>query len=222
MEADGSWWGPWSSKPAWGVKSVPGVFDSHTLPPRPLRVFTAGAISGAGRTSGLQPDLGTEHFMRGRTITMLTLLVALGATLTGCSGIQQAITPKPKVNKVTIEATVAVPAASVDGKLVAGAPKTLPLWPGAKVLRSKATKMPGGTTWTATLSTGDPYIDVVNGVGVGFQQAQWQVAAQDMTSGDASGTLLTVSDGQVDGLVTVSNLPKKKIVQIEYTITPQQ
>ena len=33
MEADGSWWCPWSSKPAWGVKSVPGVFDSHTPPP---------------------------------------------------------------------------------------------------------------------------------------------------------------------------------------------
>ena len=131
--------------------------------------------------------------MHGRTIPTLTLLVALGAAMTGCSQVQQAMAPKPKINKVTIEAKVAAPGAAVGGKLTGGAPETLPLWPGATVVRSKATKTPQGTTWTATLSTPDPYRDVLNGVGVGFQRAKWEVAAQDMTSGNTSSTVLTVS-----------------------------
>ena len=46
MEADGSWWGPWSSKPVWGVKSVPGVFDSHTSPPvrTPRRLLATATL----------------------------------------------------------------------------------------------------------------------------------------------------------------------------------
>ena len=159
--------------------------------------------------------------MRGRIITTFSLLVAVALLGTGCAQIQKAITPAVKINKVTIEATMAVPAAPLAGKLAAGAPASLPLWPDAKVVRSKATKSPNGTTWTATLSTADPYADVLNGVGVGFQKANWQVAAQDMTSGDASSTLLTVGNGSVDGVVTISNLPKKKSVQIDYTITPK-
>jgi hypothetical protein len=151
----------------------------------------------------------------------LSLLLAFATVATGCAQVQQAITPKPKINHVTVEATVAAPAAAVNGKLAGGAPKTLPLWPGSTVVRSKATKLKSGTTWTATLSTPDPYTDVLNGVGVGFQRAQWQVAAQDMTSGDTSSTVLTVSNDSSDGIVTVSNLPKKKQVRIEYTITPR-
>ncbi len=27
------WWGPRTSNPMWGVRTVPGGFDSHALPP---------------------------------------------------------------------------------------------------------------------------------------------------------------------------------------------
>ena len=30
---DRRWWAAWSSKPVWGVRSLPGGFDSHVLPP---------------------------------------------------------------------------------------------------------------------------------------------------------------------------------------------
>ena len=33
MEADGCWCALRSSKPLWGVRSFPGEFDSHMLPP---------------------------------------------------------------------------------------------------------------------------------------------------------------------------------------------
>jgi len=33
LGVDGSWWALWSSKPARGVRSVLGEFDSHILPP---------------------------------------------------------------------------------------------------------------------------------------------------------------------------------------------
>lgn len=159
--------------------------------------------------------------MRARTITTLSLLVALAAVLAGCSQIKQVVTPKPKINKVTIEATVAVPAAPITGKLAAGSPENLPLWPGSVLVRYQSKKVPQGTTWTTTFSTGDPYKDVLNGVGVGFQRAQWQVAAQDMSSLEGSSTVLTVSNSKVEGLVTISDLPTQKIVKIEYDITPR-
>jgi len=33
MGVEESWWALWSSKPARGVRSVLGEFDSHILPP---------------------------------------------------------------------------------------------------------------------------------------------------------------------------------------------
>jgi hypothetical protein len=30
---DRFWWASWTSNPVWGVKSVPGGFDSHAPPP---------------------------------------------------------------------------------------------------------------------------------------------------------------------------------------------
>lgn len=34
LGVDESWWALWSSKPAWGVNSFLGEFDSHISPPK--------------------------------------------------------------------------------------------------------------------------------------------------------------------------------------------
>jgi len=159
--------------------------------------------------------------MRGRATMMISLLIASAVALAGCSQIQQAITPIRKINHVTIEATVAVPAAPIKGKLAKGMPEGLPMWPGSGVVKTKSEKLANGTTWTATMGTLDPYKDVLNGVAVGLQKAQWQVESQDLSSGDTSSTVLTVSNGKVDGMVTVSSVPAKKLVLIQYTLQPR-
>ena len=160
--------------------------------------------------------------MRGRAALIVSLLLAVAVLASGCS----LINPVARINRVTIEATVAAPSATVKGQLAPGIPANLPLWPGATVEASKApkaSKTKGAATpaWTATLATSDPYIDVVNGVGVGFQKANWQVQALDMSSNESSSTLMQVSNDSGNGVVTVSKPAGKTTVQIDYTITPK-
>ena len=91
------------------------------------------------------------------------------------SALDEKLTPEPTT--VTVEATVAAVGASVEGTLTKGFPDTLPLWPGATVTKSKTTKTPQGTSYSAILTTPDPYADVLAGVGEGLKQADWKVEA---------------------------------------------
>jgi hypothetical protein len=221
MEADGSWWGPWSSKPEWGVKSVPGVFDPHTPPPSLFRARSMGDNGRTGRYGRAQQDHEDGDGMQRRVLGMLACVALVSLAMTGCTQIQQILTPTPVVNKVTIEATAAVPGAPVTGRLAKGMPKDLPLWPGSAVSKSILIKSGSGNTWSATLTTPDPYSDVLNGVGVGFQKGGWDVAAQDVSSAEISSTVMTVSGPTVDGVVTVTGT-KKGTVEITYSMAAKQ
>jgi hypothetical protein len=212
MEADGSWWCPWSSKPAWGVKSVPGVFDSHTPPPcaRNRRVAFWRLLL------ELEGDR-----MRVRYTTMAAVAVVASLALSGCSvksSIDAQLAPKPTT--VTVEATIATVGAPIDGTLAEGFPSTVPMWPAGKVVKSKTTKTPQGKSYSVVLTTSDPFADVVAGVGEGLKQSKWKVAATDATTPDQKVSILLISNTEADGIVTISQLPKKP-VRIEYVITPK-
>jgi hypothetical protein len=220
MEAHGPWWGPWSSKPAWGVKSVPGVFDPHTPPPSHIPALPRRKNVSAGR-EGRTRIAKTEYSMQRRVLGTVSCAALLALALTGCTQIKQIVSPETPINRVTVEATSAVAGAPVTGKLASGMPKDLPLWPGAVVTKSKLVKSSLGNSWTATLSTVDPYADVLNGVGVGFQRANWSTEAQDTSSAEGSSTVLTVMGPSSDGLVTVT-VTKTGAVEIGYVMTPKQ
>lgn len=219
MEADGPWWCPWSSKPAWGVKSVPGVFDSHTPPPLLENVPRGAKHDPLGADPGLCRVTERElHVMRLRFIPICALLCVAALSSAGCQQIKQAITPPPTIKHVKVAAKVAAPGAAVVGKLKDGAPSDLPLWEGASVLHAKVTKSGAGDSWMATLGTGDAYNAVVGGMATGFQNAGWQVQSQDASSGDASATVFTVAGPNAAGVVTIS-AQQDKTTHIDYAMT---
>ena len=156
--------------------------------------------------------------MRLRSIVLIGLLGVVIASTAGCSQVIAAITPRPIIKNVKVAAKVASPTSSVVGKLKKGAPSDLPFWGGANVLRTKVTKSDSGTSWLATLSTGDEYAVVVAGMATGFQQAGWEVEQQDVPSMDSSVTVLTVTGSQTAGVVTLS-AEKDQTTQIDYVIT---
>ena len=159
--------------------------------------------------------------MRVRHMTVaLAAVVAL--VLSGCSvksSIDERLAPPPTT--VTIEATVAAVGAPIDGTLTKGFPDTLPMWPGAKVTKSKATKTPQGTSYSAALTTPDPFDDVLAGVGTGLEEGDWKVEATDASTSEATVTILMISNDDADGIVTISQTPDKP-VRIEYVITPKK
>ena len=160
--------------------------------------------------------------MRARHIAATALAAAAVIVLSGCSvksAVDEQLTPEPKT--VTVEATVAAVGAPIDGTLTEGFPDTLPMWPGAKVTKSKTTKTPQGTSYSAILSTPDPYADVLAGVGEGLKQAGWDVEATDATTPEQSVSILTISNDNAEGIVTVSQMPKKP-TRIEFVITPKK
>jgi len=159
--------------------------------------------------------------MQGRVFGTISCVALLALTLTGCTQIKEIVTPKPLINRVAVEATAAAPGAPIVGKLAAGMPADLPLWPGASVLKTGVVKSELGKTWSATLSTPDPYRAVLNGLGVGFQGANWTVEAQDASSAEGSSTVLTVVGGTSDGVVTVTTTERGS-VEIGYVMTPKQ
>jgi hypothetical protein len=159
--------------------------------------------------------------MQRRFLGTVSCAALLALALTGCTQIQQIVNPTPPIKRVSVEATAAAPGLPVKGKLASGMPADLPLWPGATVLKSKLVKSSLGNSWSTTLSTLDPYTDVLNGVGVGFQRANWTVEGQDTSSAEGSSTVLTVSGKTHDGVVTIS-ASKTGAVEIGYVMTPRQ
>jgi hypothetical protein len=160
--------------------------------------------------------------MRVRYMAAALLAVFAPLMITGCSvksALDERLTPEPKT--VTVEATVAAVGAAVEGTLTAGFPDTLPLWPGATVVKSKTTKTPQGPSYSAIMTTPDPYADVLAGVGEGLKQAEWKAEALDASTPEQQVTLLTVSRPDADGIVTVTQLPQQP-VRIEYVITPKE
>jgi hypothetical protein len=148
----------------------------------------------------------------------VALVAVLAMGVTGCDQIKKAITPPPKVTRVAVAAKVAAPNAKIVGTLKQKLPDNLPLWPGSGVMKERLTKGSNGDSWSATFTSADPYTDVVNGTAKGFQDASWQVMQQDVSSVDASITVLTVSSQAAEGVVTVTAQPDKS-TQIGYVIT---
>jgi hypothetical protein len=139
------------------------------------------------------------------SVACLVLLLPL----TGCAAASSVLTPEPEV--VTREATVAVPAAPVDGALGREIPSDLPVWPEATVVSVE--KSDGGSLVIA-LRTPEAYDDVVTGLGVGFERAGWQVTEGGQ---EAAVTLLDVSGLGYEGLVTIASTDAG--TSIEYLLT---
>ncbi|NTW28465.1 MAG: hypothetical protein HGA39_03770 [Coriobacteriia bacterium] len=154
--------------------------------------------------------------MRSR-IVIVGLVAVLLLPLAGCSNIKSALTPGSKV--VSQEATVAAVGAPVVGTLT-GIPSGVPIWPGAKVLSSGTTKTASGAvSWNATLSTGDPYKDVLNGMGAGLKASGWTVDSQDIGTATAAANLLSLTKGSSQGICSLSE-NADKTTTIDIIITP--
>lgn len=134
-----------------------------------------------------------------KRLVSLIALAAACAVLTGCDRIQAAFVPDPIV--ITDEATTAVSPAKLDGELGEGVPEGTPLWPGSRVEASDRIK---GTT-TVTLVTGDPFDDVVAGIGVGYQRAEWEVSTEDASTPEVKTALITASKADRQVLITVTD-----------------
>ena len=159
--------------------------------------------------------------MRVRSVMVGAIALGLALSTSGCAmkdSLDARFTPAP--TKVTIEATVAAADASVDGEITKGFPDTVPMWPGARVSASKTTKTPQGKSYSAVLTTRDPYTDVLAGVGEGLRQCDWKVEVTDASSSESTVSILMISDGEAEGIVTISQAPDKP-VRIEYIITPK-
>jgi len=159
--------------------------------------------------------------VRRGSVWMLTTMIAAAVALSGCSvkqSLDAQLTPKPTT--VTVEATVAAVGAPIDGTLNAGFPDTLPMWPGAKLIKSKTTKTAQGKSHSATLKTGDSYADVVAGVGKGLEDTGWTAETIDASSAGQKVTIIMISNADDEGIVTVSQTASKP-VQIEYVIAPK-
>jgi hypothetical protein len=148
--------------------------------------------------------------MRARLVMAAAVLALVSTGLVGCSQINSMLNPPPKIEHKVIAAKVAAPGATVSGKLAKGIPDNLPLWPDASVDRSAITKGYGGNAWTTKLVTPDPYADVVVGTVTGFQKAGWTTEAVDVSSANESSTVITVSAGTGEGVVTITSQKDKK------------
>lgn len=149
--------------------------------------------------------------MHQRVLTAI-VIVAAALSLVGCQRIETALEPEPVI--VTEEATAAAAAAPVEGELAEKTPSDLPLWPASKVLASEY----NAGAYSLTLSTGDPYEDVLNGVAAGFERAGWDVAVEDDGEVGLRTAVLTVGSDRYDGLVTLSEVDTAS-VEIEYILT---
>jgi hypothetical protein len=85
-------------------------------------------------------------------------------------------------------------------------------------MKEHLTKGTNGNSWSATFTSSDPYSEIVAGTAKGFQDASWQVMQQDVSSPEATITVLTVGSSGSEGVVTVTAQPDKT-TQIGYVIT---
>ena len=157
--------------------------------------------------------------MRSRLILWCVLVAVVALPLSGCDAVTKAITPPAIIKHVTVQAKVGQPGAQIQGTLKPGAPSNLPLWEGAAVVKSNIVKSKLGKSWSAILTTTDPYDDVVRGMAVGFQRTGWQVESQDVSSAEGSTTVLAVTGSSATGMVTIA-VEKDKTTQISYVISP--
>jgi hypothetical protein len=146
-------------------------------------------------------------------IAMVMLMAALALPTTGCARFRSALTPEPEV--VTIEATVAVAGAAVEGELPEGTPADLPLWPGSTVVEGES----GPASYTLTLSATDTFDDVLAGLAKGFSDAGWEVAQEDLGEGAERTAVLTVEGSSGQGIVTLT-AEDDGSVMIVYVISP--
>lgn len=160
--------------------------------------------------------------MRVRFMTVMAVGVAASISLSGCavkSTLDAKLAPKPTT--VTVEATVAAVGAPINGTLTKGFPDDLPMWPSAKVAKSMVTNTRQGASYSAILTTRDPFADVLAGVGEGLKQADWRVEATDASSAAQQVSILMISNTGADGIVTVSQMGAKPVA-IEYVVTPKK
>ena len=152
--------------------------------------------------------------MRVRLTLAIVLALALAPTA-GCKALEKRFTPPPTV--VTTEATVAADGADVAGDLGKKVPEGLPVWPGAEVTDQKTTK----DAYALQLTTTETYDDVLKGVVVGFERAQWQVAQEESGDAGARIAILTVSNDTYAGYVTLTET-EDAAVTIDYLISAAQ
>lgn len=153
--------------------------------------------------------------MRTRRMAIIATLVVVSLSSAGCGRIQRMITPETKV--VTQEATVAVPAAPVDGDIEPGLPDSVPLWPNARVTYSGQ----AAEAYNLTLLTSDPYDDVLAGLAVGFEDAGWEVMQDEDTTSATKVTVLTAASDAAGCIVTITDVGNGT-VGIAYVITSTQ
>ncbi len=227
MEADGSWWGPWSSKPVWGVKSLPGVFDSHTLPPSRgnsvLPGLSAGRLCHLSRHNGggFLAVVGRKGLlMRGMRLLGVAALVAVCLAATGCTGLKERFMPSPTV--VTVAPSVASVEATLTGEQLAeGRPTSLPLWPGSTVTTSSTTRAPTGISWNAEFVTDDDFDAVVKGFAVGLDKSGWTSEVTDASIDAERITLLAASAKNADAVFTFTRSTDSPETGISVVVTPR-
>lgn len=148
--------------------------------------------------------------MRLGKLLLLVVVLASALVASGCKQTKALLTPEPIV--VTKEATVAVPAAAVEGELPADAPESIPLWPGSKIISAEST---GDATFTMMLGANEVFEDVVSGMSVGFERAGWKVVE---TGADEGLAMLEVADDKYEGVVTIAS--QDDTVTIDFLLTP--
>lgn len=152
--------------------------------------------------------------MRFRIALVLTLAAATVA-LGGCAQIEKSLTPAPKIT--SREATVAAVGVQVTGSPAEGLPTDLPLWPRATVDASAMTEAASGKVYELTLSTGDAYKAVLDGMAVGLQKQGWSVSVSDASSADLKGSSLSITKGGASGMVTISETATGSVT-IDYVV----
>ena len=162
--------------------------------------------------------------MRSRHACLVCAVAFAALALSGCSQVKTTLdsklAPKP-LPPVTIPATVAVPGALVKGKVQSSFPASTPVWPAARVKTSKTTKTPQGNSYTLILKTGDPYADVLVGIGAGLKTAGWKASVTDASSENASASILMISNARNEGIITITE-NSDATTRIEYDITPKK
>jgi len=153
--------------------------------------------------------------MQVRTAVYVAIAAIALVSATGCKALEERFTPPPKV--VTEEATVAVDGAAVQGELSEDTPQGLPIWPGATVTESTGTEDAYGLSLTTT----DPFDDVLNGTAVGFEEAGFEVAREEAGVEGARSVVLTVSGDGLEGFVTLTEIGDGT-TQIDYAVTTVQ
>lgn len=153
--------------------------------------------------------------MQFRTAACIALAALALTSTTGCKALEKRFTPPPKV--VTQEATVAVDGAQVEGELSEDTPQGLPIWPGATVTESTGTEDAYGLSLTTT----DPFEDVLNGTAVGFENAGFKVAREEAGAEGSRSVVLTVTGEDLEGFVTLTEIGDGT-TQIDYAVTKVQ